>query len=158
MKGMFAIASLAGLLLVAVATSGSGSLRAVASQGCTNHSLRGAYGYQGTGTIYQAGQEVGDFAAAGRVVFDGNGNLQGKQEGTNLGSPSGPQIFSGTYTVDSDCTGDATVVFVGMPQGTPASTYHFAIVEGGEQIDAAQTSEGGVLGFSLQKQSEGGDN
>src|SRR5438132_12490519 len=88
MKGMFAIASLAGLLLVAVATSGSGSLRAVASQGCTNHSLRGAYGYQGTGTIYQAGQEVGDFAAAGRVVFDGNGNLQGKQEGTNVGSPS----------------------------------------------------------------------
>jgi hypothetical protein len=153
MKGILAVASVVGALVLAAVMIGSGGFRAAASQGCTNHSFIGAYGYTGTGSVYQAGQEVGDFAAAGWLVADGQGNMHGKQEGTGLGAPTGPQTFTGTYTVNADCTGHATTVFV----GSPPNTYHFVIVEGGEQVDVAQTSPGSVLDFTLQKLSDGGD-
>jgi hypothetical protein len=80
---------------------------------CSNETLHGSYGFHATGT---------GFVAVGRFVFDGNGGLTGKLfirvPGTNIG----PLEFTGTYSVNPDCTVtdnwlDSTHVSVIVDQG-----------------------------------------
>jgi hypothetical protein len=67
---------------------------------CTNATLHGSYGLHATGTIIG----VGDFAAVGRFTFDGTGNLTGKLFVRVAGNNSQPPDFTGTYSVNPDCT------------------------------------------------------
>jgi uncharacterized protein (TIGR03437 family) len=87
---------------------------------CGNGSLSGAYGYQLVG-------EYGGspYADAGQFVVDGNGN------GTvtsvaNINSNT-PRTASGTYTINSDCSGTAQI---NNPSGT--LNYLLAVVEDGK--------------------------
>ncbi len=54
-----------------------------------------SYGFHATGT---------GFAAVARFVFDGNGGLTGKLFGRVPGTNIGPLEFTGTYSVNPDCT------------------------------------------------------
>ena len=67
---------------------------------CSNATLKGSYGLHATGTI----SGMGDFAAVGRFVFDGEGHLTGKLYMRINGNNLGPNEFTGTYSVDTDCT------------------------------------------------------
>src|SRR5438067_6881817 len=58
--------TLAALLVLAISVSSSAS-----ETNCSNASLNGSYALHATGEI----KNVGPFAAVGRFVFDGNGNL-----------------------------------------------------------------------------------
>jgi|SRR5437016_2710807 len=60
--------TLAALLVLAISVSSSAS-----ETNCSNASLNGSYALHATGEI----KNVGPFAAVGRFVFDGNGNLSG---------------------------------------------------------------------------------
>jgi hypothetical protein len=62
---------------------------------CSNATLHGSYGLHATGK---------DFAAVARFVFDGNGGLTGKLFGRVPGTNIGPLEFTGTYSVNPDCT------------------------------------------------------
>jgi hypothetical protein len=79
-------------------------------QSCSKDSLKGAYGFQISGTI------PGVFAIGGvaRVVFDGEGNFTQKDDVQIIVSGQAPvlildRIGSGTYTVNLDCTGTETL-------------------------------------------------
>jgi hypothetical protein len=67
---------------------------------CSNATLKGSYGLHATGTIIG----IGDFAAIGRFTFDGKGNLTGKLFVRVNGNNLEPPEFTGTYSVNPDCT------------------------------------------------------
>jgi len=66
---------------------------------CSNATLRGGYGLHATGTV----NGVGDFAAVGRFVFDGNGHLTANLFVRVNGNNVTPPELTGTYSVSPDC-------------------------------------------------------
>src|ERR1035438_211782 len=73
-------------------------------KGCSNATLRGSYAQTGTGVITAPPDQACPFANVGTLVFDGNGGLTGALVVSSNGSSS-QATETGTYTVNSDCTG-----------------------------------------------------
>ena len=71
---------------------------------CSLQGVAGRYGYTITGTI----PTLGAVAGVGHVTLDSAGNLSGAQTSSFNGAIV-PETLSGTYTVNADCTGTATV-------------------------------------------------
>src|SRR5205085_10485476 len=83
--------TLVALVVLAISVSSSAT-----ETNCSNASLNGSYALHATGEI----KNVGPFAAVGRFVFDGNGNLSGtlwkRINGNNV-----VETFTGEYSVSS---------------------------------------------------------
>jgi hypothetical protein len=106
--------------------------------GCSNATLKGEYAF-GVLTVASA---TGPGVVAGIKVFDGQGNLKQRDyQGDNNAGPdfSPPGRETGTYTVDSDCTGSMVINLnaLGVP---PVPTQggiiwiKFVISDGGRHI------------------------
>jgi hypothetical protein len=100
---------------------------------CSNRTLSGNYGYSAQGQVLPApGLEV-LFTSTGMVNFDGNGTLSWVEHtvvgGLQQGSDWTPA--SGTYTVNSDCTGTMVVVTPNSPVPLPI---FFSVVQQGKQL------------------------
>jgi hypothetical protein len=142
-------ASVAGLLVIALAAlglyPGNGPGRVYAQTGlsladiggCTNRALNGGYGYftasgalVGTPTSTGVGSLTpGGFV--GRFSFDGNGKVSGLQWGNFNGAlSSAPDVSTGTYTVNPDCTGTASLT---ATNGI-IRNYTFVVVKGGNEV------------------------
>jgi hypothetical protein len=116
------------------------------SQQCNrqNMTLNDAYVVSFTGTaggpIFN--NSTGPFAAVGRIVFDGNGNLQLTATTSIIGFIIPGSLFTGTYTVNRDCTG--TMRFAtGSSHGVP--TFDIVSTPGGRHISIIQTNTGTVI-------------
>ena len=112
-----------------------------------NAVLNGAYVFTVTGT---AGSPVwapftGPVATMGIYVFDGAGNLQGPIATVATANPpinvTPPNVITGTYTVNPNCTGNLTLNF------SPAPNAHYNLVASpdGRQITMIATDKGDVL-------------
>jgi hypothetical protein len=108
---------------------------------CSNATLTGSYGFKqdGFGIIHNSKAKLGNmipFATVGVVTFDGAGNASFTL--TQVFNSEGGEFFEaipGTYTVNSDCTGTATIEDFGL---------HFYIVTvgGGAEFFGIQTEIG----------------
>jgi len=76
------------------------------AHGCSMSDVVGNYGYTSSGTIVTP--PVGAFATVGHVTFGATGTLSGAQT-TSIAGNFFDETVSGTYSVNSDCTGIATV-------------------------------------------------
>jgi hypothetical protein len=76
------------------------------AHGCTMSDVAGKYGYTSSGTI--VAPPVGAFTAVGHVTFTTTGTFSGAQT-TSIAGNFFDETVSGTYTVNSDCTGTAVV-------------------------------------------------
>ena len=134
-----------GLALALGASSGASP--AVAAAGCSNHSLHGSYGAAISGSIFNNGSEVADLAGAGQLTFDGEGKLVGTETDSTNGQISSVTI-TGTYTVNVDCTGTATLV------NSNGRTDHvnIVLVDNGRQFAFVDTDPGVVLAGTDTKQ------
>jgi hypothetical protein len=103
--------------------------------GCRTSDLKGAYGVSAQGSFRGAA-----YAEVGRDEMDGKGKLSGRATQSFDGEIQTVD-FSGTYTVNSDCTGTATLVvepslsvstFMGAASST--GTRAFVIVDGGKRL------------------------
>jgi hypothetical protein len=74
------------------------------SQSCSLRGAAGKYGYTTSGTI----PTLGAVAGVGNITLDPSGNLSGAQT-VSFNGAIVPETLSGTYTVNADCTGTATV-------------------------------------------------
>ena len=90
---------LAPLLIVPVANARSCSLERTA----------GKYGFTLTGVVLP-GTGPAPIAAVGRAVLDDTGNVTGT-ESRSVGGGFADETFTGTYTVNPDCTGTTTLAF-----------------------------------------------
>ena len=133
--------------LAAMLSAGSSRNIVLADSGCTNHSLRGAYGFavEGQTATTSGGTEPGEIAAAGQIKFDGNGGLTGKEWESFNGAIT-PITFSGTYTVNSDCTGRAAV-HNGM-----TATFRLMLVERGQEVNIIESDQGVVAAGQITRQ------
>jgi hypothetical protein len=148
MRRTVPLALLSGLMIgLAVVVASASTQRGVrATEGCTNHSLRGAYGFASDGQAFgPTGTEIADIAAAGRIVFDGHGNLTGQETESLNGVITMPAI-SGTYTVLPDCTGTATV------HNGQTAHLRFMLVEGGQEVNIIGTDPGVVAAGQITRQ------
>ncbi len=79
---------------------------AVQAHQCTVSDVAGTYVYTSTGTIVSP--PVGPLTAVGRATWTESGTLSGAQT-TSIAGNLVEETFQGTFTVNPDCTGLATV-------------------------------------------------
>jgi hypothetical protein len=77
--------------------------RARADSGCSAQTIRGAYAIYGTGVAFGT-----PWAAHGRFTFDGVGHATSKVV-ESYGGVIDDGVMDGTYALDADCRGSATV-------------------------------------------------
>jgi hypothetical protein len=109
--------------------------------GCSNNTLQGTYAQTGSGVITAPPDQAGPFANVGTLVFDGNGGLTGALVVSSNGSSS-QATETGTYTVNSDCTGTYTVQIA--PFGITSNAF-FAIDTNGDELEIIVTDPGSVI-------------
>lgn len=142
-RNILALASILviGLFIAVLASSG-----ASAATGCSNHSLQGSYGFAFSGSVFNGGNEVGDFAVAGRHTFNGQGGLVGT-ETDSFNGQAVPLTDTGTYTVNADCTGTATIQL-----GTVRTVHvNIVVVDDARQVKFVDTDPGVVLAGTWTK-------
>ena len=101
---------------------------------CSNRTLSGTYGYSSQGQVLPAPGIAFPFTSTGTADFDGKGNVSwvehtvigGAQQGADW-TPS----TSGTYTVNSDCTG---MMVVTTPNAPVPLNIFFTLVQQGKQF------------------------
>ena len=113
-KGLWA----GGLALILVVVVGAAALTTVgagyakdenasSSAKCSNATLKGTYLFAQNGVEIK-GNDQRPVAIAGYEVFDGNGKVKGVDSSNFNGEITRNERFSGTYSVNADCTGTAT--------------------------------------------------
>jgi hypothetical protein len=99
---------------------------------CSNATLKGDYGIQASGFQFIPPGPSQFFVLAGLRTYDGNGGFTTTSNANGLTSGPAPnQTAVGTYHVNPDCTGTATVV-VQQIHVTLVST--FVIVDQGKGV------------------------
>ena len=90
-------------------------LAALAQTQCSTQILKGQYIFAGRGFI-EPGEPGIERVHRGVLVFDGTGNVSGKQSSSRAGK-IGHEKLQGTYKLDADCTGTMTFGSVANPGG-----------------------------------------
>ena len=97
---------------------------------CSEATLHGRYLFANDGVEIRGNNQL-PFAVAGSEVRDGKGNIKGVASGNFNGEVFRNEPFSGTYTVNADCTGTNT-----YPDGTH---YDMFIAPDGSEFTVVQT-------------------
>jgi hypothetical protein len=121
---------------------------------CTNATLTGKYAFSQTGFISnsQKGSPL-PAAVVGVSTFDGAGNVSATYTDMSPGKPGGygtpiQGTGSGTYTVNSDCTGS-----VSFTSGDAAGiTLNMVIISGGTEVFSINTTPLVILTADFKKQ------
>lgn len=115
--------------------------------GCSPASLKGSYALDRQGTLVTSVLGLPAPAPWGEAAiehFDGAGGFSGKAT-VNVGGALLNGIVTGTYTVNSDCTGTKTV-------NTPVGlTVHEAIIVIGQRMIGTQTDPWAVIQTRAEK-------
>jgi len=124
------LATFASLLFLSVITS------QLNAQGqCTNATMHGVYAMSASGSL--GGIPV---AVIARVVYDGRGQATAIETVSVGGAIYTDVSATGTFTVNSDCTGSKTFT---SPLGV--SNYNFVITPDGSRITWIETDSGTIL-------------
>jgi len=107
---------------------------------CDAATLKNAYGLLVTGTRTIGAGQAEKFVTVSMVTFDGNGafTANGVSHGSTTGVRRGPA--TGTYAVNSDCTGTWTT---NIP-GVPPLVADFVIIDRGREVRAVSVSAGEI--------------
>jgi len=121
----------------------SGFVEAQGKATCTNAGVKGTFGFRSKGSFVGGGPT----AFIGQFKLDGAGNIVGNESGSVNGTIFTGVPLVGTYTVNSNCTGSATV----NPKGQTAVNFNLVVVAGGLQVLAVETDANSIVNGSLQK-------
>jgi hypothetical protein len=116
-------------------------------QNCSPARVSGSYGYTTSGFVVAPGGAFVPAAAAGRIDFDKQGNVSGTQTRVVAGSAL-DETYSGTYTVNPDCTGDFTVL---VQPDTRTSSVHLVWTDNAKGVSAVFTTPGFVLAATASR-------
>jgi hypothetical protein len=82
----------------------------------------------------------------GQLVLNGAGKLTGTASISQDGSIASGVALTGTYQINSNCTGSAVIT----PTGRPAMNAHLLVVNGGQELMVIETDATTVITGSLQ--------
>ena len=102
-----------------------------AQGGCTVANLKGAYGVAVNGFFYDFDGSQGVYSSAGLAVADGNGAITGTDTLNLDGTPTRGRQFTGTYTVNGDCTG---TINLKDAKGNAISNMDMVVTNGGKDV------------------------
>ena len=108
---------------------------------CSLANVAGSFGYTTSGFVATPTGVFVPAAAAGRIVFDRSGNVSGTQTRVVAGS-SLEETYSGTYSVNPNCTGSFTVL---VEPDTRTSTVDLVWTDNTNGVSAVFTTQGFVL-------------
>jgi hypothetical protein len=106
---------------------------------CSRVTLTGTWGFTTTGTIILPVIGPAPVGAVGHISFDGAGGVSGEQT-RSVGGQVAQETFSGTYTVNGDCSADFTVQVFLSGTFVRASTVHLILDNNLLEIRAIFTS------------------
>ena len=115
-----------------------------AQDACTTASCQGAFGYTFTGLT---GFNALAFAAVGRLLADGQGNVSGVETDSSNGEIF-QRSYTGTYQVNADCTGSE----VSVDNFGKTVKCNFVIVSGGAEIRVIETDRNTAIVGCLRQQ------
>jgi len=146
-----ALAVSAILVIVMTTSESKHGVRAVYAQsGCTVATLNANYAFTDSGwgnpRRPQIGPEV-PVAVVGVLGFDGAGNSSLNFTLAFNGSISPPLSNTGTYTVNSDCTGS-----ISFTAGDIPINFNMVIIGGGTEVFGMVTSTGNTQTWDAKKQ------
>jgi hypothetical protein len=104
---------------------------------CSNNSLKGTYGASCEGTIVGAGP----VAVVGVLTADGDGSISGVETLSVNGEITTGVTFTGTYTVNADCTGSIVTT---TPDGS-VTDHDFVIDDNKKEIRIIVAETGRVI-------------
>jgi hypothetical protein len=114
---------------------------------CSNRSVAGSYGYTTTGTRLG----IGPVAGVGVFTLDRTGDLSGKQT-VSFNGVIANETYTGTYAVNSDCTGAATlVVNSSIPAFNRTSTLDLVWVDNSSAIRMIFTNAQTIITVDAKK-------
>ena len=135
-------------VLMIMATTSARTVPAVYAQsGCSVATLNGSYGFSDSGFSPKGTHGSAKFpvAAAGVGTFDGAGSFSAIFAQSFDGTSSLANSATGTYTVNSDCTGALTST-------NGPDNFAFVIVSGGADVLATDISPGTTAKLEFKKQ------
>jgi hypothetical protein len=127
--------SMLGAMLILFVTVSASAAEPV----CSQATMSGTYVTFGAGTIGASTNGTSAVATIGKVIYDGRGNGQVIFSQSVAGVITQKATATGTYTVNSDCTGSKNF---GGPGGF---NYDFVVTADGREIVWIVTNPGMVL-------------
>jgi hypothetical protein len=115
---------------------------------CSASMFTGGYSYNVNGTIFNAGALVGYYSVVGVLTADGVGSVSGTDTISENGTVLSGRLFTGTYSVQANCSGTVTLNYVGQ---TPVS-FSIAVSNSGSQVAFLQLSNGAVAAGTAMRQ------
>jgi len=143
----FTIAAVSALVL------GITPAASAADKGCSVASLQGTFAYTGTGFIVTPAAFAGPFAEVGTQTFDGKGATTTTFTASRNGNIF-QATFTGTYTVNPDCTGTFNLSSAELGFSVPL---FFVIDDNLTEFRAVETLPGAVVTRIARKQFPKGD-
>jgi hypothetical protein len=137
MKRTLHFEQLLGAILLA-AFSLAGLSPAAVARSCSTAKTAGNYGFTLTGVVNLPTGAV-PIAAVGRAALDSNGNVSGT-EARSVGGGFADETFTGTYTVNADCTGTTTLQFFEFGQLVRTSVLSIVFDNNEREIRMVQKS------------------
>jgi hypothetical protein len=137
MKRKNALALFAGLLSAIVALSAPPAARA--NDRCSTAKAAGDWGLTLTGTLLLPTGPV-PAAAVARGTFDAEGNIVSATESRNVGGGFANETLTGSWTVNSDCTGTASVKAFENGQLVRTSVLAIVFVDNMREVRMVQDS------------------
>jgi hypothetical protein len=130
-RGLWAACVVLLIGVVAVLAVGTGFAKDEDAEAkCSEATLEGTYLFANDGVEIRGNNQL-PFAVAGREVRDGKGNVKGVASSNFNGEVFRNEPFSGTYTVNADCTGTNTY--------TDGTHYDMFIAPDGSGFTVVQT-------------------
>ena len=105
---------------------------------CSLATTAGKYGFTLTGTLILPTVAV-PIAAVGKAVLDASGNASGT-ESRSVGGGFADETLAGTYAVNTDCTGTATIQFFESGQLVRTSILSLVVDDNHREIRMVQKS------------------
>jgi len=115
---------------------------------CNYGNLNGNFGFTLTGS--RTDTNPGARSAVGQLTADGNGNLSGSETQSNNGTIVTGVTEQGTYTVNSNCSGSATLT---LSKGdTTTRHFNFEILHNSEEVLGIVTDTGRIETIDFKTQ------
>lgn len=112
---------------------------------CSNRTLKGDYGFSGTGHIGPT-----EVLTVGIVSFDGHGNFELRDNLKVVGGPTLPREIVGTYEIREDCAGTAS--FHAPAPFDVDVTLQVVLVDRGEEAYFIQVAPDGFFHGTAKEQ------